>query len=261
MSFRPYLIEVSGSIIAKERKNYTQSWVAGACRDEVTIRSLPGFYDEDRHAITGDLVLNKHKRAVPYAMYVAKGSVGVDEEACPGTDLVCSPGFYPAFAYFHEYISEIREVLETPISDKIRDLFYNGLYLGAFSVLELFLCDFLLCGVFFKEDYYEKAMVELQVPIFADQFEVEKAIRNEVYHLVFHRFDDIMTLFSKVFDFGFPVYQELKKQIYRRHNIVHRFAISNQDRMTVCDASREDVVKLIDTIVCFVEDLKNLCGV
>lgn len=260
MSFRPYFINVSGSIIAIEGKNYTQSWVAGACRDEVSISHNSGVYDIDLHAITGDLILNKQKRAVPYAMYVASGSVGIDDEACPGTDLVCSPGFYPAFAYFKEYITEIHAALKCPVRDEIKDLYYNGLYISAFSILELFLCDFLLCGVFSCEKYYERAMAVLKITDSVDQSEVEKTIKDKVYNTVFHRFDDIKTLFTRTFDFGFPDYQELKKRIYRRHNIVHRFSLSNWDRMTVCEASHDDVASLIETIILFVEEMKDVCG-
>lgn len=260
MSYRPYSINVSGSIIAIEGKNYTQSWVAGACRNEVSINHDSGVYDEELHAITGDLILNRQKRAVPYAMYVARGSVGVDDEACPGTDLVCSPGFYPAFAYFKEYITEILFALGSPVRDEIKDLYYNGLYISAFGILELFLCDFLLCGVFSCEKYYERALVALDVTGAVDQLEVEKTIKDKVYNTVFHRFDDIKTLFTRTFDFGFPDYQELKKRIYRRHNIVHRFSLSNWDRMTVCDASVGDVSSLVEVIILFVEEMKFVCG-
>ena len=158
MSYRPYFIEVSGSIIAKEGKNYTQNWVASSCHDDQA-QYLSGEYNENQHAIRGDLILDKKTRAVPYATYYAKGSVGIAEDAFPGTDLAFSSGFYPAFAYFKEYIAEIRTALEIHVHDEARILYYNGLYLSAFSVLELFLCDFLLCGVFFKEEYYEKALV------------------------------------------------------------------------------------------------------
>ncbi len=260
MSYRPYFIEVSGSILAKGGKNYTQSWVAGACRDEMPVGYHSGTYDEEHHVITGDLILNKQKRAAPYAIYVANGSVGVAEDACTGTGLVCSPGFYPAFAYFKEYITEILSALGTPVCDGIKGMYYNGLYISSFSVLELFLCDFLLCGVFSCEKYYEQALVALNVTGSADQFEVEKAIKDKVYNTVFHRFDEIKMLFIKTFDLGFPDYYELRKRIYRRHNIVHRFSLSNWDRMTVCDASHDDVASLVEVIILFVDEMKDACG-
>ena len=259
MSFRPYIIQVSGSVVAKEGKHYTQNWVAYAC-SEGDIEQTPFVYSEKKHSIIGDVFFDKKRRAVPYAHYVANGSVGIQDGAGPNVDLSCFPGFYPAFAYFNEYIEEIRKGLDILVEEKIRDLYLNGLYIEAFSVLELFLCDFLMCGVFLKETYYQNALCVLGVGENPDQYVVEEKIKNVVYRKVFHNFDVVEELFLNIFDFGFPDWKELKKRIYRRHNIVHRYALSNKDRMTVCDATSDDVKDLIETIVVFVEDMKMVCG-
>ncbi len=259
MSFRPYIIQVSGSVVAIEGKHYTQNWVACAC-SEGNIEQTPFVYSEKKHSIIGDVFFDKKRRAVPYALYVANGSVGIHEGAGPDADLSCCPGFSPAFAYFHEYVDEIRTALEVQVEEKIRDLYLNGLYIEAFSVLELFLCDFLMCGVFLKETYYQNALCVLGVGENPDQYVVEEKIKNVVYRKVFHNFKDVEKLFRGIFDFGFPDWKELDKRIYRRHNIVHRYALSNKDRMTVRDATCDDVRDLIETIVVFVEDMKRLCG-
>lgn len=259
MSFRPYIIQVSGSVVAKEGIHYTQNWVAYAC-SEGNIEQTSFVYSEKKHSIIGDVFFDKKRRAVPYAHYVAYGSVGIQEGAGPDADLSCCPGFYPAFAYFNEYVDEIRNGLNTQVEEKIRDLYLNGLYIEAFSVLELFLCDFLMCGVFSEETYYHNALRVLGVEEKTDQYVVEEKIKNVVYRKVFHNFEDVEKMFRGIFDFGFPDWKELNERIYRRHNIVHRYALSNKDRMTVCDANSDDVRDLIQTIVVFVEDMKRVCG-
>lgn len=260
MSYRHYYISVSGSILAKEGKNYTQGWTAGAVGNgTIDLVSNP-VYNEGSHSITGDVIFDKWYRAVPYAFYVAYGSIGVQNGAKKGTDLSCCPGFFPAFAYFHEYITELCASLDVKVDERIKTLYFNGLYISAFSVLELFLCDFLLCGVFSNKDYYLRALSKLGVTDEPDQFVVEGKIKNVVYRKVFHAFREIEQLFSAIFDFSFPDYQELQNKIHKRHNIVHRYALSNQDRMTVCDASYDDVRSLIRTIELFVENMKDLCG-
>ena len=176
MGFRPYIIQVSGSVVAKEGKHYTQNWVAGAC-SEGNIEQTPFIYSEKKHSIIGDVFFDKKRRAVPYAHYVAKGAV-IQESECPDVDLFCSPGFLPAFAYFSEYIEEIRNGLDIQVEEKIRDLYLNGLYIEAFSVPELFLCDFLMCGVFFKEIYYQNALHVLGVGENSDQYTVEEKVKN-----------------------------------------------------------------------------------
>lgn len=262
MSFRPYIIEVSGCIIAKEGKNYTQGWTAGSHADINLHKAmvLPSIYDENQHTVLGNLVLDKKKRAVPYATYFAHGDVGIADEAETGTDLCCSFGFFPAFAYFKEYITEIEDCLKVRVCDEIKEMFYNGLYISAFSVLELFLCDFLLCGVFTNDRFYEKTLIILNIKDDVDQYKIEKTIKNVVYSKVFHRFDEVEKIFNAVFDFDFPNYKILKKYIYKRHNIVHRYALSNQDRMTVCCASYGDVTNLIEIIKGFVDEMMNSCG-
>lgn len=115
------------------------------------------------------------------------------------------------------------------------------------------------CGVFFKEAYYLNALRVLNVGENSDQYVVEKKIKDVVYLKVYHRFKEIEELFRGIFDCDFPDWKELNKRIYRRHNIVHRYALSNKDRMTVCDATSHDVRDLIQTIVVFVEDMKRLC--
>lgn len=244
MSFRPYIIYVTGSIVAIEGKNYTQSWVAGACSDG-SLKKDPFVYSEKTHSVVGDLLLDKSRRAVPYAHYVAYGSVGLQEGAGADVGLSCCNGFDAAFSYFEDYIEEIRRAVAFPIDEKVSNLYFNGLYIEAFSILELFLCDFLMCGVFSEEDYYNRAMNKLWVVERLDQYAVEMRIKNVIYHKVFHKFSEIEALFSGIFDFGFPDWTELEKRIHRRHNIVHRYALSNIDRMTVCDATYDDVQDLI----------------
>ena len=94
----------------------------------------------------------------------------------------------------------------------------------------------------------------------ADQYTIEKKIKDVIFHKVFHRFDDIKKIYNSIFGFGFPDFKNLNEKIHKRHNIVHRFALSNLDRMTVCNASYDDVESLIMTIVRFVEDMTDECG-
>ncbi len=259
MSYRPYLITVSGNILAKEGKNYAQNWVARTCWNPNAHFSR-GVYDEHRHSIAGELIFDKSMRAAPYAIYVANGAVGIAADAVEGTDLSCAPGYYPAFAYFNEYIKEIRDVLQDPVSERVSVPFYNGLYCSAFSVLELFLCDFLLCGVFGKDVCFRRALETLGISDNTDQFDIEKRTKDIIYHKVFHRFSEIKKLYKSILGFPFPDSTELEVFLHKRHNIVHRFALSSIDRMRVCNASYVDVMALIETICKFVDGLKGVCG-
>lgn len=259
MSFRPYIIEVSGNIIIKEGKHYAQDWVALSAFSASEHKMMESEYNESLHSFTGDLFLDNHKRAVPYAHYLSKGDTEV-KGISSNVDLLCAPGFFPAFAYFEEYIEEIRSGFVLITDRKVKGLYYNGLYVSVFSILELFLCDFLMCGMFSNEAYYNKALAVLKISDSDDQVLVEKKIKNIVFNKVFHRFDDINCIFFSVFGFNLPSYDDLKEKLHRRDNIVHRYALSKIDRMSVCDASPDDVIDLIKEVVRFVNDIK-FCAV
>lgn len=256
MSFREYRIEITGSACAKEGKHYAQNWVASSVSDGEEVQMDHLGYDAKKHNVTGNVVFDKHLRAVPYASYVANGSVNVNRDVDPQADFSCCPGFGPAFSYFYEFISDLRTSLNVPIDERVRELYYNGLYISAFGILELFLCDFLLCGVFWKDEFYLNALTKLNIKLRPDQFLVEEKIKNAIYNKVFHRFDEIQDIYTAVFNFGFPDWQELSKRIERRHNIIHRFAFSKENRMIVDYATKEDAEELIQTIEKFVGDLK-----
>lgn len=169
--------------------------------------------------------------------------------ACSEGDIEQTP-----FVYSEDKHSIIGDVF---FDKKLRAVPYAIYVANGSSVLELFLCDFLMCGVFFKEAYYLNALRVLNVGENSDQYVVEEKIKDVVFHKVFHRFKEIEELFRGIFDFDFPDWSELNKRIFRRHNIVHRYALSNIDRMTVCDATTHDVKDLINTIVVFVEEMKK----
>lgn len=83
MSFRHYYIKISGSAHAKEGKHYAQSWVAGTAADGQSVQMDYLDYDSNKHNVNGNVVFDKHLRAVPYASYVARGAVNVDRDMDP----------------------------------------------------------------------------------------------------------------------------------------------------------------------------------
>ncbi len=246
-----YIIEVKGSIVSEEGNQYAQGWVAGSVADANKESWAKEHYDEITHSFDSDLRLNKKMRAVPYAVYVANGSVGL-KEASEASDLTCIPGYAPAFLYLDEYLKEIDSYLDIAFSSIVEDVFYNGLYVSTFGILELFLCDFLLCGIFSNGENYSRACaLYCADKNAASAIEMENTIRNAISKKVFHQFDSIGHLYSEILGIDFPNTERLKRLIHKRHNVVHRYAISNIDRMSVCDASKADVRQQIEEIRTF----------
>jgi hypothetical protein len=261
MSFRPYIIEVKGDVVAKEGCHYAQDWVAMSASEFCDKIGLYEYvYDKDSHSVNGDLILSLKLRAAPYAIYCAAKNVSVVSDN-RNADVAAAPGFLPAFLYFDEYIAQIRHDLEILVPDEIRALYYNGLYVSVFSILELFLNDLLLCGIFSNELYYNNAIRKYNLSESDDQFEIENRIREEIMRIVFHQFDKVRKIYESILGIEFPDTKELDNMIHRRNNIVHRYAITNIDRMRVCDASCDDITHLIDVVVKFVEQMKSLVNI
>lgn len=94
-----------------------------------------------------------------------------------------------------------------------------------------------------------------------DQFEIENRIREEIMRIVFHQFEKVRKIYESILGFKLPNTKELNNMIHRRNNIVHRYAITNIDRMRVCDASYDDITHLLNIVVQFVGQIKNIVHV
>lgn len=258
MSFSPYIIEVKGDVIVKEGCHYAQDWVAMTASEYCNHMGAYEYnYDENTHSVKGNLYLTLKMRAAPYATYCAAKNISVTADN-RNVDVAAAPGFLPAFLYFNEYIAQIKDDLNIQVPDVIRAIYYNSLYVNVFSILELFLNDILLCGIFSNESYYDNAISKLNFSESVNQFEIENKIKEEITKIVFHQFEKVSKIYESILGFKLPDTKELKNKIHRRNNIVHRYAITNIDRMRVCDASYDDIISLIDIVVQFVKQIKVL---
>lgn len=245
-----YIIEVKGSIISEEGNQYDQGWAAGSVAEANKASWVKGHYNEVTHSFDSDLRLNKKMRAVPYAIYAANGSVGI-EGTSETAELTCIPGYAPAFCYLDENLKEIESYLDIAVSSKIEYVFYNGLYVSTFGILELFLCDFLLCGIFSNGEGYSRACALYCDNKNASALEMENVIRKSISKLVFHRFNEIKDICYNVMGICLPDTEKLNWLIHKRHNVVHRYALSSIDRMRVCDTTKADVRQLVEEIRVF----------
>lgn len=226
----------------------------------------------------GNLILSDTKRAIPYATYVAKRDIIVyssgdslfsssknRDNLC---DIVCFDKAYkPAFEYFKENIEIIKkQVIDSEnIPKNLEQTLYRGLFTDIFSVFELFLSDVILCLIYNCDDKYYKNAVDY----FIDKSkksnksipESIKEIETEVHKLfytgiVYHRFDQIKSIFKKLFDLKIPkAKKEIEDFLEIRNNIVHRYSYSNLDRENLITLSKQDILDWISVVETFVVEL------
>lgn len=249
-----YVIKVEGEIVASSQKQYAQNWV---CLEvEQAIVDVDTYsYDRVTHSVKSNLILNDTKRAVPYAIYYTEKGIGTKAKG----DIVAYPGFEAAWEYYKENISKIHQVLESGVTKELSQPLYRGLFTDVFSILELFLSDLILCLIYSNENFYYKAVQYYQIK-FINSKKANLCLETRIHEfffkeVVYHRFDKVRKMYKQIVGVNLPNSKELKTYLYKRNNIVHRFSLSNIDRMCVTIINKEDILDLIKTTDEFVNQL------
>ena len=148
--------------------------------------------------------------------------------------------------------------MESKVPKEIEQVFLHGLFTDIFSILELFLSDFILCMIYTNETIFDKAVLYYKTSRQTknEVSEIERKVHNFFFNgIVYHRFDKVTDIYTKLLDIQFPDTEGLKKFLPKRNNIVHRFSFSNIDRMEIITITKETVKELIKEINLFVDKL------
>lgn len=249
---KSYIIEVKGEVIANAKTHYAQNWVC--CDMSSSIRNDSYSYDPKTHTVNSNLVLNENRRAVPYAIYFAKNGIAANSTG----DISGYPGYGAAWEYYKENIAEISNLLKYDVPKEIKQTFYNGLYADVFSILELFLSDFILCMIYSNETVYENAIryYETSQKSINEVSDIERKVHDFFFKgVVYHRFKKVERMFVEIINIKSPDYMNLERLLRKRHNIVHRFYFSSIDRMELVNITLEDITNLIEEANTFVGKL------
>lgn len=264
MSQHSYTITVKGNIKVKDGYHYAQGWAAGGiaslatdddpCYEQIESKSFA--YNDISHCIDGDLILDHNIRLTPYAIYSAEGGVA----ACSGPfgmmgDVNACSGFYPAVHYYNVNMGDIKRLLEVKVDERVGDVLYRGMYIQAFSVLELFLCDYLLCGIFNIDGCFEKAIKRFNLNRMSNQDKIETKIIEKLNEQVYHRFKAINELYEEILDKKLPDTGQLSKMCKLRHDLVHRYVFTKKNHMNIISVTKRDICKLITECDKFVSRL------
>lgn len=250
-----YIIEVEGEIIAYSKKHYAQKWACRNVGKPITDKNYQ--YDKNTHSVKGNLILDENRRAVPYAIYYTKKGICATENG----DVVANPGCGASLAYFKENIAKIKTQLDAEILQDVKESFYKGLLIDVFSSLELFLSDFILCVIYSDIKSYNRAIAYYKLNNERKKEEkniakIEKNMHKFFFdEVVYHAFDKVEIMFKNILNIEIPDTKDLRLWLHKRNNIVHRYSLSNIDRMSVCVVSKDDVERLLDVSNSFVEQL------
>lgn len=249
-------VRVKGSILVETSGHVFLHEVACGSADEnyeLHQYKTPGRFDEDCIIIDGDLVLDEKTTVVPYASYVADKCILEKWHLRPSINVNS----------WRERNLEIINKLRVDIPKDCKAFFYNGLFISLCSSFELAVMDFLLNLITSSEIIYQRAVL-----CWSERSNREKCkddldkyfidvLKYYINNIVYHRFDDLNSIYSKVIGINLPNYDSLAKLFRKRNNIVHRYSLSNLDRTTITNATQEDIENLANEIEIFMSDLER----
>ena len=265
MSERNFVIKVKGKIIIKEGIHFIQG--CGACGissleqySEMNmligtghlVESASFDFNEEDQTVDSDLIVDRNIRLVPYACYVAEKGL-VDYSGLLDHSFQVCPGYYPAIHCYRNNIDEIKRLLTLEINTDAEEAFCRGLFLQGFSILELFLSDYLLCGIFNVDGCYERAIRYFTLCQHKHIKENDMmSLCDAVNETVFHRFEMVNFMYGYILEKDFPEVGGLKTFLNDRNDFAHRYVFSKKNHMQPQLINRQKVNRLIKACDAFV---------
>ena len=164
-------------------------------------------------------------------------------------------------------LSDIRELLSVELSNsKLYPLLYREQHMAIMAEFENFLFCLILREMIFNRDVllanvrsfeYSNDFHKLRTSINKTDTELYEAISKCATKLVYHRFEQVCTLYEIVFRKNISFYiSKIKDEESKRHNIVHRngrYLNGELDKL-----SKEQVISFLDNTEESIENIWNL---
>lgn len=229
------IIKVEGEIICNDNTSqHAIGWTCGSVGDKGKIIDnyvIRDISDRNTFNICSNLVLGKHRKVFPYAIYYTDKGIQGSHITAHGSPISAS------LAYYNDSIKEIKQSIINPTINTNVDCL-NGLYMGVFSALELLLFNLLFSIISCNENAKNNA------EIFCKTCSIT-SIHSYLGKKVYHNFTNVDNIYKKITGINIPNHTALRDKVYKRHNIVHRSALSNLDYMSITNATIKDVEILI----------------
>ena len=246
---KSYCVYVTGSIIAKEGYHTCNGLSAGSITpDNVEFKS--GHHPDkeflSKRIVNGDLILDDTTTLMPFALYIAEGGI-------KGTKGSLSlKGAYSAWDTRQKGIMETFDKYK----NENNPIIMNGIYISLFSSFELSFSDITIQAIIEKDkgDEVTRFINQSQSTTITsdDPWAFVETLQNK---FIFHAFDKVAALYRTVLKVKIPSTRKLKQCLHKRNNIAHRAAYSSYDRITLTNASADDIQYLVDATTEFIDQL------
>lgn len=250
------VVKVNGNIIVETEGHifhYDMACYGADDIKEINKYSKPGKFIDDTLIIDGDLVLDETTAVLPYASYVAMKDISVNSLCRPSINVNS----------WSERNKDILNKANIEIPEVCKQHYYNGLFLSLCSSFELAVMDILLMKITTVQKYYDKAVKYWLLKTKVKHLKMNNdkyfisVIKYFTNTVVYHRFGETQQIYKDILDIDLPNFSQIETAFRKRNNIVHRYSISNLDRITITNASYIDIVNLEKDVGQFLNSLEE----
>lgn len=166
--------------------------------------------------------------------------------------------------FYHNFSSAIRDIenlLQTEVSEPVKNCFFRLLYVNAITAMETYLSDAFINSVV-PEPQLMRRFVESSPEFKAEKMplsqvfkaaeEIEARVKSYLADVVWHNLSRVKPMYRDVLGVKFPQdIGDLMRAILKRHDIVHRNGKSKTGEEILM--TREDVTSLVEEVEKFIQ--------
>ena len=166
------------------------------------------------------------------------------------------------YKYSSDELGNLIQLIEkSSYSEKLNQILYRQRYIGLIAILEAYLSEIMTTWVFSSQNHFDTYIaLQKQARISLHDFlyvkdHIEDEVYKDIQDRLYHRLDDVKSLFKKNINIIFPDIEEIKEFIKKRHDLVHRNG-KNKDGNPV-EVRKEEVLDVLQKEQDFMREIYN----
>lgn len=166
------------------------------------------------------------------------------------------------YKYASDELGNLIQLIEkSSYSEELNLILYRQIYVGLIAILEAYLSEIMTTWVFSSQDHFDKYIgLQKQARISLHDFlyvkdHIEDEVYKDIQERLYHRLDDVKSLFQKNIGITFPAIEEIKIYIKKRHDLVHRNGKNKEGGLV--RVLKEEVLDVLQKEQDFMREIHN----
>jgi len=174
---------------------------------------------------------------------------------------------------FDKHIDQIQELLKQNIDNKLENTFFKMIFVSIITGMEVYLKDTFTNNIFGNDEFIEN-FLEKSININKNKYTlkeingytdfVQEKTKEYLHNIIWHKLQLVYNLYNEAFDVRIPLNKELFDAVTKRHIIVHRNGLDeNNKELTMSKEVIENLIKKVSDFVNniesdFINNIENL---